>query len=471
MSFNEAFLWGSASAAYQIEGAVKEEGKGVSIWDEWAHIEGKTYQGTNGDIATDHFHRYLEDVALMKEMGLKAYRFSISWTRILPNGKGEVNLKGIDFYNRLIDALVEAGIEPVVTLYHWDLPKALQDEYGGWLSPRIVDDFRAYASVCFDAFADRVKYWIVINEPNIFTQLGYQMALHPPGMKDDAAFVKAYHHTALAHAETVITYKAKGYKGYIGSSIAFQPSYAASGSQEDLEAKANYDAIGPWWYMDAYYKGTYPDRGLRYYQERGIEFCPSEKDLALLQQGAKLADFMGINYYQTAMVASNGLDGVGLAGMNTTGKKGSQKESGIPGMYKFVKNPSVEYTDWDWAIDPDGLRMGLVALKERYDLPVMISENGLGAYDLVTEDGYVLDDYRIMFIKEHIKAIENAINQGVDMLGYMTWSFTDLLSWLNGFKKRYGFVYIDFEDEKLTRIKKQSFYWYKKVIEQNGVEG
>jgi 6-phospho-beta-glucosidase len=463
------FLWGSASAAYQIEGAYESDEKGLSIWDEWTRLPGKTYKGTNGNVAADHYHRFEEDIALMKEQGLKAYRFSIAWTRILPNGTGEMNFKGIQFYKRLIQMLKDAAIEPVITLYHWDLPQVLQDAYEGWEGRQIVDDFDAYARVCFENFGEEVKYWIIMNEPNIFTGQGYMLALHPPGKTDESAYLKTYHHTALAHAKAVLSYKSMGYQGLVGSSIAFSPAYSASESAEDLKALDNYYATTNWWFMDSYFKGAYPEEGIRYFTQKGVMPEVTEEDLILLKAGAEATDFIGINYYQTAMIAHNPVNGVGFQGMNTTGEKGSQKESGVPGLYKMVQNPNVTYTDWDWAIDPDGLRYGMVELTERYHLPIFISENGLGAFDTINEDGSIDDDYRINFLEAHVKACEMAVDEGVDLIGYCTWSFTDLLSWLNGFQKRYGFVYIDFENEALTRIPKKSYYWYKKLIENNGI--
>lgn len=468
MAFKKDFLWGSASAAYQIEGAFDAYGKGASIWDEWAHLPGKTFEGTNGDIACDHYHRFKEDVALMKEMGLGTYRFSIAWPRIIPNGVGAVNTEGIAFYDALIDELLANGIVPMITLYHWDLPKALQDAYKGWESRNVVHDFVEYAKVCFAHFGDRVKHWIVMNEPNIFTSLGYMLKLHPPGIHDEAIYLKTFHHTVLAHAHTVVAYKALGYDGMIGSSIAYAPSYAASEKDEDRQAKLMFDVTGPLWYLDSYYKGNYPEEGVAYYTKTGVMPTVTEDDHEVMRKAATLCDFIGINYYQTAMLAHNPNDGVGFGGMNTTGKKGSQSENGVPGLYKYVHNTSLEYTDWDWAIDPDGLRMGLEVLNERYGLPIIISENGLGAVDVITVDGQIIDDYRINFIKKHLEACEQAIQSGVDLLAYCTWSFTDLLSWLNGYKKRYGFVHIDFESGSLKRTKKKSFDWYKKVIETNG---
>ena len=466
--FKKDFLWGSASAAYQVEGAYNSGGKGPSIWDEWAHIPGKTFEATNGDVACDHYNRFVEDIDLMAQMGLKTYRFSISWARILPEGRGHINPEGIAFYNRLIDELCEKGIVPMVTLYHWDLPKALQDAYLGWESPEIVKDFAEYATICFEHFADRVKHWIVMNEPNIFTSLGYMLKLHPPGICDEATYLKTFHHTVLAHAQAVVAYKEKGYNGLIGSSIAYSPSRAASDSAEDLEAQKNYDATGPDWYIDSYYKGEYPKRAIDYYELKGVMPFVSDADVALMKKGAALCDFIGINYYQTSMVKYNPPDGVGFGGMNTSGKKGTQSENGVPGLYKYVRNEALDYTDWDWAIDPDGLRLGLELLHERYGLPIVISENGLGAYDTLNDLGEIDDHYRIEFLRRHILACRQAVENGVGLLAYCTWSFTDLLSWLNGYKKRYGFVHIDFESGTLQRRKKKSFDWYKSVIESNG---
>jgi len=470
MAFNKDFLWGSASAAYQIEGAHNLDGKGPSIWDVWAHIPGKTFEGTNGDVACDHYHRFKEDVALMKEMGLKTYRFSISWPRIIPNGIGETNEKGIAFYNALIDELIANDIVPMVTLYHWDLPQALQEKYRGWESRDVVEDFVFYAKTCFEMFADRVKHWIVMNEPNIFTSQGYMQKLHPPGMHDEKTYLKTFHHTVLAHAYTVLAYKEAGYDGMIGSSIAYSPSYAASEKEEDQMAKKMFDATGPLWFLDSYYKGIYPSEGIAYYQKIGVMPEVTFEDESVMIKSAALCDFIGINYYQTATVAYNPVDGVGFGGMNTSGKKGTQPENGVPGLYKHVRNENVTYTDWDWAIDPDGLRYGLEILNERYHLPIIISENGLGAYDTVTEDGQILDDYRIDFLRKHVLACDEAILNGVELLSYCTWSFTDLLSWLNGYKKRYGFVHVDIEAGTLKRTKKESFEWYKRVIASNGKE-
>lgn len=470
-SFPKDFLWGAASAAYQVEGGWNQDGKGKSNWDEFAHLPGTTYKGTNGDVAVDHYNRWQEDVALMAEAGLKTYRFSIAWARIFPEGRGEVNQKGLDFYGNLIDELLKNKIEPAITLYHWDLPLALQEEYGGWESRQIIEDFTNYAIVLFKAFGDRVKYWITLNEQNIFTGHGYKFGLHPPGVKDDKLFFQVNHIASLANAKVIAEFRKLVPSGLIGPSFAYSPAYPLTSKPEDIIAAENAEEFMNHWWMDAYALGRYPQMVLNYLIQHGIAPDIEPGDMELLAQGKP--DFMGVNYYQTTTYESNPLDGVGSAKFNTTGKKGTTPEMGVPGVYKTKPNPFLEATDWDWTIDPQGLRIGLRRIASRYNLPVFISENGLGAFDTLEKGDIVNDDYRIAYISEHIKAIQEAISDGVDVLAYCTWSFTDLLSWLNGFQKRYGFVYVnrDEESEKdLRRIKKKSFYWYKKVIETNGEE-
>ncbi len=464
MSFPKNFLWGSATAAYQVEGAWNQDGKGPSIWDLYSKLPGTTFEGTNGDIAADHYNRYKEDVKAMAEMGLKTYRFSIAWTRIFPEGSGKINEKGIEFYSNLIDELLKYNIEPMITLYHWDLPQALQDKYAGWESREIIDDFVEYARVCFKNFGDRVKYWIVMNEPNVFIGLGYGIALHPPGLKDRKKELNAGHITALANAKAIKLFREIVPNGMIGSSIAYGPAYAASESEEDKLALEKYYNYNVWWWFDPYFKGEYPADMLKYNQEKYGAPEILDGDMELLKSAK--SDFIGINYYCTQMIADN-KEGVGYNGMNTTGEKNSQKENGVPGLFKNVRNTNLEYTDWDWAIDPDGLRYGMVQLKERYNLPIIISENGLGAVDPIDEEGNVQDIPRIDYLREHIIACEKAIEEGVDLLGYCTWSYIDLLSWLNGYKKQYGFIYVD-RKNNLERKKKASYFWYKDVIASNG---
>ncbi|MFJ7364144.1 glycoside hydrolase family 1 protein [Peribacillus frigoritolerans] len=469
-TFPKDFLWGSASAAYQVEGAWNEGGKGPSVWDIYTKIEGTTFKGTNGDVAVDHYHRYKEDVRLMAEQGLKTYRFSVAWSRIFPSGKGEVNEEGLRFYNNLINELLANNIEPMITLYHWDIPQALMDEYGGWESRQVIEDFDQYAITLFKHYGDRVKYWISLNEQNYFVSYGYETALHPPGVKDRKRMYEVNHIANLANAKVIQSFRQYVPEGKIGPSFAYKPYYPMDSNPENILAFENSEDLNNYFWMDIYAWGRYPITAWNYLEENNLTPTIQEGDFELLASAKP--DFMGVNYYRTTTVDKNPLEGgVDLGVKNTTGKKGSSKDSGIPGMYKSAKNPYLEATNWDWEIDPQGLRIGLRRIANRYNLPVLITENGLGEFDKLEEGDIVNDDHRIDYLKSHIEAIQDALSDGVEVLGYCSWSFTDLLSWLNGYQKRYGFVYIDRDEESekdLRRIKKKSFYWYQNVIETNG---
>ena len=472
----ENFLWGSASAAYQVEGAYLEDGKGITNWDKFVRIEGKTFKNTTGDIAVDHYHRFKEDVRLMAEMGLKTYRFSIAWARIIPNGNGEINEKGLKFYENLIDECLKYNIEPMVTIFHWDLPQALIEQYGGFESRKIVDDFVRYATVLFERFGSKVKYWITLNEQNIFTSLGWLTAMHPPGKFDDVkTFYQVNHHAFMAHAKTVLKFKKLVPNGKIGASFAYSPSYSIDCNPINAMSKMDFDDMKNFWWMDMYAYGRYPKSTFVYLKNKDMEPKFEAGDEGILKEAASKIDFMGVNYYQTSVCEYNPIDGVTPYGtFNTTGIKGSGQVTGQPGLFKNPSNPYLKTTDWDWTIDPMGLRYALREITSRYNLPVVISENGLGAFDKKEEDNSIHDPYRIAFLKAHIEEMKIAMEEGCEVIAYCTWSFTDLLSWLNGYQKRYGFVYVDREEEEegssMNRYKKDSYYWYKKVIETNGEE-
>lgn len=468
--FSKSFLWGAASAAYQVEGAFDTNGKGQSIWDVYSHLEGTTYMGTNGDVAVDHFHRYKEDVQLMKEQGLKSYRFSISWPRVMPTGKGEVNEEGLKFYSDLIDELIANNVVPFVTLYHWDLPQALEDE-GGWLNRDTAKHFTKYAEVMFKALGDRVKHWITFNEMVVFCELGYKLGIHPPGQRDELKALTAENNVFVAHAKSVLLYKELVNKksiiaGEIGITHVITPVYAASDDPKDLRGCNIAEGQRFNWFYDPVLKGDYPnDTYEMYHRDNG--FTKHEEDIKLFKKAAPLNDFIGINYYQSSMVAHNDTN-VGFQGMNTTGESGSQKENGEIGRWKSVRNPSLEHTAWDWAIHPEGLADGMRRIKDRYgDIPIYITENGLGAVDEIMPDGSINDMHRIDYVQKHLQACNNVLAEGIQLKGYFMWSFTDLLSWLNGYKKQYGFVYVDHEND-LKRVKKASYFWYEKVIATDG---
>jgi 6-phospho-beta-glucosidase len=468
-SFPATFLWGAASAAYQVEGAYNADGKGLSVWDVFTKIPGKTFQGSNGDVAVDHYSRYKEDIALMAEMGLRAYRFSVSWPRVYPRGRGDTNAAGLQFYSNLIDELLSHDIEPILTLYHWDVPQSLLEEYGAWESRRIIEDFNNYCVTLYEHFGDRVRYWVSLNEQNYNFHHGFLTAMHPPGVKDRKRFYEANHIAFLANARAIESFRRYVPNGKIGPSFAYSPAYPLTSNPSDVLAFENAELFTNDWWLDVYCRGSYPQVPLRYLCEQGLGPTIQDGDLELLEKG--IPDFLGVNYYQTITYEANPLDGVSEGTLNTTGQKGSGQETGTPGLYKTHRNPYVETTSWDWAIDPAGLRIGLRRLTSRYRLPVLITENGLGAFDAVEANDVVNDEYRIAYLRSHIEQCKQAITDGIDLLGYCVWSFTDLLSWLNGYQKRYGLVYVnrDEADERdLRRIRKRSFYWYQDVIKTNG---
>lgn len=303
--FPKDFLWGSASAAYQIEGGWKEDGKGVTNWDTFVRIPGKTYKATTGDVAVDHYHHYKEDIALMAEMGLKTYRFSISWARIYPEGRGTVNEKGLAFYQDIIDECLKYGIEPMVTIFHWDLPQALVDLYGGWESPEIIQDYVTYAKTLFENFGDKVKYWITLNEQNIFTSLGWLTAQHPPGKFDDQkTFYQVNHYAFMAHAKAVLAYREMGGKGEIGASFAYVPSYALDCKPVNAMAKRDYDELKNFWWMDIYAYGRYPKAAMAYLKKKGYAPEILDEDMEILKKAAGEITFMGVNYYQSCVCVS-----------------------------------------------------------------------------------------------------------------------------------------------------------------------
>ncbi|MDX8336152.1 GH1 family beta-glucosidase [Candidatus Cetobacterium colombiensis] len=460
--FTKDFLWGAASAAYQVEGAWNEDGKGVSIWDDFSKIPGKTFEGTNGDVAVDHYHRYKEDVKLMAEMGLKSYRFSIAWTRIFPNGRGEVNLKGIEFYNNLINELLKYNITPFITLYHWDLPLELQ-KIGGWESKETVDAFNEFAKVCFEAFGDRVQHWITFNEAIVFITLSYMLQAHPPMIDSPKKGFQASHNVNIAHAKAVKSFRDMGIKGEIGITHVLNPAYPASNSEKDIKAAEYAEQDTFYWYYDPILKGEYPKEYLEFLEEKGWAPTITKEELELLKTNK--SDFIGVNYYQRRLVKSNDENKKLIKSReNSTGAAGNPSYCG---RYIVTVDPNCEYTKWGWEIFPQGLYDGMARIKERYgDIPIYITENGLGDQDEILS-GEILDYPRIDYIERHLAVCKKAITDGIKLKGYYAWSFTDLLSWLNGYKKQYGFVFVD-HNNNLERRKKKSYYWYKDVIETNG---
>ena len=461
--FPKNFLWGASTSAYQVEGAYNEDGKGLSVQD-----TKEPFPGTpDFKVSSDHYHHYKEDVALFAEMGFKTYRFSIAWTRIIPNGVGDVNPKGIEFYNNLINELLSHGIEPLVTMYHFDLPDALQRE-GGWSNRKTADAFVNYAKVLFENFGDRVKYWLTINEQNMMILHGGAIGTVNDGVENiEKELYKQNHHMMLAQAQTMKLCHSMCPKAKIGPAPNISSIYPASSRPEDILAASNQSSIRNWLYLDMAVHGRYNPIAWSYMVEKGIEPTIEDGDMEILKGGNP--DFIAFNYYCTGTAEESKIDDKEVS----TQGGDQQIAVGDLGVYKGASNPNLEKTQFGWEIDPIGFRNTLREVYERYNLPIIITENGLGAYDNVEENDTINDDYRIDYLRKHIEQARLAITDGVDLIGYCPWSAIDLISTHQGFKKRYGFIYVnrdEFDLKDLRRIRKKSFFWYKKVIETNGEE-
>lgn len=445
--FPKNFLWGSATASYQVEGGVNEGGKGVTVWDTYYHSEDRGY---TGDVAADHYHRYKEDIKLLKEMGHNTYRLSISWARIFPNGYGEINQEGLDFYNNLINELIANGIKPNVTIYHWDLPQNLLDQ-GGWLNRDNLKHFVNYAKCLFENFGDRVDIWTTINEPASEVMGGFVQGAHPPLEKNLAKAFQVSHNMNMGHAMIVKLFREMNMKGEIGIVLNPMPVHPASDSKEDkIAAEKAYDYFTRW-YVAPVMVGEYPKAMLTECIERYKSPIIEDGDLEFLKENKM--DFLGINYYMRRVAAHN--------------ESGNYEK--INEQFKFVKVPDGLYTDWGWEIYPEGLYELLDDIRKEYgEMPIYITENGMGAIDKIDENGEINDDYRIDYIKRHIKAMHKCIENGIEIKGYYVWSAIDILSWTNGYTKRYGLIHVDFDS--LERKIKKSGKWYKKVTENNGLE-
>lgn len=461
--FPKNFLWGASTSAYQVEGAYNEDGKGLSVQDTKKVLEGTP----DFKVSSDHYHHYKEDIALFAEMGFKAYRFSIAWTRIIPNGVGKVNKKGIEFYNNLINELLAHNIEPIVTMYHFDLPDALQKK-GGWSNRETIDAFVNYSKVLFENFGDRVKYWLTINEQNMMILHGAAIGTVNPGEENiQKALYQQNHHMLLAQAQTMKLCHKMCPDAKIGPAPNISEVYPATSKPEDVLAAQNLNAIRNWLYLDMAVYGRYNSTAWSYMIEKGIEPTIQEGDMDILK-GAN-PDFIAFNYYCTATAAESKIGDTEIH----SGEGDQQIQVGEMGVYKGASNPNLEKTEFGWEIDPVGFRTTLRSIYERYNLPLIVTENGLGAYDKVEEDNTINDDYRIDYLRKHIEQARLAITDGVELLGYCPWSAIDLISTHQGFKKRYGFIYVnrdEFDLKDLRRIRKKSFFWYKNVIKTNGEE-
>jgi beta-glucosidase len=430
-TFPPTFAWGAAGAAYQIEGAATEDGRGESVWDRFCATAGKVRNGDSGEVACDFYHRYREDIALMRELGLKAFRFSISWPRIVPDGDGRVNPAGLDFYDRVVDELLAAGIEPFVTLYHWDLPQALEDQ-GGWPRRETVDAFAGYVEPVVERLGDRVRHWITHNEPRVTAWLGYGWGMHAPGRASERDALAAAHHVLLSHGRAVEILRREAPSAEVGITLDLFPVYPASSAAPDVEAASRFDGFHNRWFLDPIFRGKYPGDMVEHFAES----VPAVHDGDFELIRAPL-DFLGVNY---VVAAANGNGG-----------------------HEIVHHPESVYTDMGWEVSPQGLFDLLVSIERDYGpKAVYVTENGAAFGDVRTHDGTVEDPERREYLEEHVGAIERAVAAGVPVAGYFVWSFLDNFEWAYGYSKRFGIVYVDYPT--LERIPKSSFYWYRDFI-------
>lgn len=444
LPFPENFLWGVSTSAYQIEGAWNEDGKGESIWDRYVHQPDHILHADTGNVACDHYHRMPQDVALLKELGIPCYRFSISWTRILPEGRGPINPKGLAFYDRLTDSLLAAGIQPKAALYHWDLPQALQDS-GGWPNREVTDRFADYAQIVFDKLADRIKWWVTHNEPWVIAFLGYAHGIHAPGICDYSQAYQAVHHLLLAHGKAVQVFRQGGHKGQIGLILNLNEVLPASNNAADLAATQRVHDETHALFLDPIFKGAYPQRLFDFIGPHQPKIRSG--DLELICQPL---DFLGINYYSTDIISFDL-----HAGLN--------KARAIP-----YSTPGWGQTEMGWGIHPEGIKQEVLYIKEKYsNLPIYITENGCAMPDQPDENEFVADWNRIRYIQAHLQALHEAIQEGANVQGYFVWSILDNFEWALGYGPRFGLVRVNYET--LKRTPKQSAYWYRDVIANNAI--
>ena len=433
--FPSNFLWGAATASYQIEGAWDADGKGESIWDRFSHTPGKIDNDDNGDTACDHYHRYVEDIALMRRLGLKAYRFSISWPRLLPDGRGPLNPAGLDFYDRLVDRLLGANIEPFATLYHWDLPQALQDA-GGWPERSTSSLFADYAALAARRLGDRVRSWTTFNEPQVVADMGYGNGGHAPGIRDEKQRLQTAHNLLVAHGLSAQALRSVDSGLQVGIVINLWPTYPASPSAEDRRVAQESWEHGGAWYLDPLLRAAYPPAAWKDMGANAPQVQPG--DMALIAQHL---DFLGINYYSRGVL-------------------------GAQGMIRPV--PGSEHTEMGWEVYPLGLYHLLLKLQREYRLPpVYITENGAAFVDTLSPDGKVHDPRRLEYLRQHFIQARRAMAEGVDLRGYFVWSLLDNFEWGHGYSKRFGLIYVDFSTQQ--RILKDSAEWYAGVIAANEV--
>jgi beta-galactosidase len=445
-NFPEGFVWGAATASYQVEGAVAEDGRGPSIWDTFAHTPGRIADGETGDVADDHYHRYTEDIRLLADLGLTAYRFSISWSRVLPTGSGKTNPAGLDFYRRLAETCLEHGVTPYATLYHWDLPQPLEDA-GGWLVRDTAERFRDYAAITQGALSDVIKNWMTLNEPWCSAFLGYGNGEHAPGRTEGADSLKAVHHLLLGHGLALGAIRSP--ENSVGIALNPAPVYAASESEADRDAARRADGLRNRMFLDPLLLGKYPSDVL---EDTGMAdwFAQQDADLAVISAPM---DFLGVNYYcpQTISAPDGPIADPG-------------KASTTPGSENLVAvDTGLERTQMGWPIDPDSLKTLLRTINELApDLTLYVTENGAAYPDEVGPDGRIVDPERQRYLEQHIEACRQAVADGLPLKGYFIWTLMDNFEWAYGFSRRFGLVHVDYETQ--TRTVKESGLWLQKFL-------
>lgn len=457
--FDNNFIWGCATSSYQIEGEAYASGKGPSIWDDFVRIPGKTVNGEHAEVSCDFYHTYREDIALMAQMGIKAFRFSFSWPRIMPLGYGKINEQGIQFYSDMINCLLEHGIEPYATLYHWDLPLELQTAHNGWLNPKITEYFTEYANVCFRNFGDRVKNWITINEPWVVAILGYGQGAFAPGRVSQTEPYLVGHHELLAHAKAVKCYRDNyqaSQQGQIGISLNCDWREPLTNNPEDMEAAERALLFFAGWFADPIWKGDYPEVMRQRIGHKLPSFTPEEK--AMLMGSS---DFFGLNHY-TTMFAANSKNT--NSDRNVYGNGGISEDQHVD----LSVDPAWETTTMNWAVVPWGFRKLLEWIDKRYDHPaIIITENGMSNNDTVN-NGEVNDQPRINFIRSYLEACHEAMQHGADVRGYFAWSLLDNFEWALGYQKQFGLIHVDMKT--LVRTPKASAWWYAGVVKNNCID-
>ena len=448
LRFPDGFVWGVATSAHQIEGAYDDDGRGPSIWDRLEAVPGSIADGSDASVACDHYHRWREDIDLMTRLGVNAYRFSIAWPRILPAGRGTVNAAGLDFYDRLVDALVDEGIRPFITLYHWDLPQKLQDN-GGWLSRDTVDAFVEYAGVVTARLGDRVKHWMTHNEPWCIAHLGHDSGEHAPGIKDPAGALHAAHHVLLSHGRACPVIRKNVPDARVGIVLNLTPSSPASNNPEDVDASRWFDGFFNRWYLDPLFRGGYPEDVV---EDRIAAGHLENRELPFVRPGdmetiTAPMDFLGVNYYSRVVMRAG--------------------EAAWPEAVQTV--PDEELTDMGWEVYPQGLTELVERVHREYGPQrLYITENGAAYSDGPDESGRVADTRRIDFMRGHVRACQRAIENGVPLAGYFAWSLMDNFEWAHGYERRFGLYWVDYKTQK--RIPKDSAFWYHDVIAANTVD-